>query len=327
MLEAIVALRAEVLGAIRAYFAEAGFLEVETPILARGVAQEAQIEHFSVRSLDAEGQAAPYYLVASPEMHMKRLLGAGCKRIFQLARAFRREEQTVLHNPEFTLLEWYRVGADYEQIMDDTEALVYSVARQVIGDELPDGLCLRRPWRRLTVRRAFEQIAGVEWADPGQGDAFRRSAQAAGCHSVVDADDWEAVFYKVLIDRVEPGLFSLGPVFLTEYPASMASLARLKASDPRWAERAELYIGGIELANGFSELTDAHEQARRFAAERRRVLAAGRVPAAVDERFLSMLDAGMPPAAGMALGVDRLLMLLTGAATIDEVIAFPHERA
>lgn len=317
-LAAVMALRSRVMAAIRRYFSERGYTEVETPVLAAGVASEANIRHLKTQ-VHRGAQEETFYLVASPETHMKRLLAAGMPRIFQVARSFRDDERTPQHNPEFSLLEWYRTGADYHGIMDDTEELVRFVASQI-----GSGVSWTQPWERLTMREAFARYAGLDLLDQG---SLVGEARQKGFASVSKDDTWEDAFYKVLIEKVEPALKAAGPTFVYDFPAEMASLARLKTADKRVAERAELYIGGVELANGFSELTDAEEQRRRFAAEREKMRALGIEAPPEDRRFLQALEQGMPAAAGMALGVDRLIMLLSGAVAIEEVLAFPIEVA
>ena len=308
------------MAAIRAFFSERGYIEVETPVLAAGVASEANISHLRTR-VRVGAETSEFYLVASPETHMKRLLAGGAERIYQIARSFRDDERTAQHNPEFSLLEWYRVGADYHGIMDETEDLLRHVARKVCGEDLWPGA-----WKRWTMAEAFARCASLDIADRTPG-ALVRQARGAGIASVGVSDSWEDAFYKILLEKVEPALKEAGPTFLYDFPAEQASLARLKAGDDSVAERAELYIDGVELANGFSELTDAEEQGRRFAAERENMHARGLQVPAEDRRFLEALRRGMPPAAGMALGVDRLIMLLGGHAAIQDVLPFPIEEA
>jgi lysyl-tRNA synthetase class 2 len=259
---------------------------------------------------------------------MKRLLGAGCERIFQLGRAFRNGERSSLHNPEFTMLEWYRAYAGYEEIMEDVEGLVATVAREVRGATLIPyqgrEVELAPPWPRLTVREAFARFAGLELDFGLDIEAFRRQAKGS-CPSVDSEDGWEEIFFKVFLEKVEPGMAAEGrPVLLKDYPPSMAALAKLREGD-QVAERVEAYIGGLELANGFTELNDPQEQRRRFAEERRKRTAKGQPLHPLDEEFLQMMELGMPPAGGMALGVDRLLMLVADAGQIDQVMAFPFE--
>lgn len=298
-------LRHRALRETRAFFDARGFTEVETPAIVRTPGTEAHVD-----ALGVVGTREPCWLSPSPEMHMKRLLCDGMERIYQVAHAFRRDELGHLHEPEFTMLEWYRANAGSEEVMGDTEHLVAQLARG-LGAEAP---CLRRgprridttpPWERLSVREAFARYASV------------------ALDAVVDDDD---AFYRALVDEIEPRLGAERPTFLTRYPARMASLARLCPDDPTVADRFEVYVAGVELCNGFGELTDAAEQRRRFEEDRAQRRALGKPDHPIDESFLAALDRGMPPSGGNALGFDRLLMLLTGAETIAEVMAFPDER-
>jgi elongation factor P--(R)-beta-lysine ligase len=295
------AARARALGAARAYFAREGFLEVETPFRVPAPGVDLYLD-----ALPAEDG----YLITSPELHMKRLLVAGLPRIFQLARVSRREEFGSLHEPEFTMLEWYRAFAGLEQVLADTEALMREVARAVSGAEALYGADGRRfelalPFPRVTVREAFREHAGI-----------------ADAVDLAHTD--EARYFELLVERVEPGLArEARPIFLWKYPANQAALARLCESDPSVAERFELYVGGVELCNGFDELTDAREQRARFEHESARRRRENRADYPIDERFLTALESGMPPSGGNAVGFDRLLMLATGARELSEVIAFP----
>lgn len=295
------AARAAIMAEIRAFFGEQGFLEVETPVRVPAPGVDAHVE-----AVASAGQ----FLITSPEFALKRLLVGGLPRVFELARVLRADERGTLHEPEFRLLEWYRAFAGYEDVIADTERLVARVARRARGRaELvtPDGrkLDARPPFPRISVREAFRRFAG-------EADAAALAA----------AD--EARFFELLVGRVEPSLAAFDqPVFLVEYPLSQAALARPSPSDPSVAERFELYAGGVELSNGYGELTDPAEQARRFRAERLARKAARRRTYPTDQRFLAALREGMPPAGGNALGVDRLVMLATGAKSIAEVIALP----
>ena len=270
--------RAQVLRTIRAFFDGRGFVEVETPVRIPAPAPEPHID------CPASGD---WFLRASPELQMKKLLAAGLPRIYQIGACFREGERGRRHAPEFTMLEWYRANADYTAIAADMEELVRAVLWARGNAPLP--------FARLTVREAYRQWAG--W-DP--------------------VEDWEQDRFDFdMATKIEPNL-PKGPLFLTDYPAPAASLARLKADDPRVAERWELYMDGMELANAFTELTDAAEQRRRFEAARAERRTLGEADYPLDEDFLSAL-ARMPPAGGVALGVDRLVMLACGAASIDAV--------
>ncbi|MBI4880433.1 MAG: EF-P lysine aminoacylase GenX [Planctomycetes bacterium] len=306
---------------VRSFFDERGFLEVETGQLVDEPGQEPTLEPFF-----CGGRA----LITSPELRMKRLLAAGFERIYELSHCFRSGlgERSPLHHPEFTLLEWYRAYEGADALIRDMEGLFARCAERVAGRAvLRQGgaeLALAPPFERLTVREAFLRHAGVDLEPFLDGDdaAFRRAARRAG-FAARRGEDGESLFFRVLLERVEPRLGRERPALLTSYPARMAALARLDAEDARVCQRFECYAFGIELANAFVELNDPLEQRRRFAAERERKRAAGLDPGPFPERFLNALERGMPPAAGAALGFDRLLMLVCGAQSIDEFIPFP----
>ncbi|MFC1512878.1 EF-P lysine aminoacylase EpmA [Thermodesulfobacteriota bacterium] len=289
--------RAAFLQAIRTYFIDRGYLEVDTPVRIPAPAPEAYI--------DPE-PAGDWYLQTSPELCMKRLLAAGFPQIFQICKCFRRHERGDRHLPEFTMLEWYQARADYCGLMAECEQLLPFVAAKLgFAGEIAteDGtVSLAAPWQRLTVAQAFARFGAMSLAEALAGDCFD----------------------EVLVRDIEPQLGRETPTFLYDYPASLGSLARLKPENPAVAERFELYIGGVELANGFSELSDHVEQRHRFDSEQRLIGELGRTPAPLPESFLAALPE-MGPAAGIALGLDRLLMLLLGAGTIDEVVPFTPE--
>jgi elongation factor P--(R)-beta-lysine ligase len=286
--------RARLTAAVRSFFAEREFLEVDTPLLVETPALELHID-----AIEAGGG----FLRTSPELHMKRLLAAGFPRLYQLGPCFRRGEQGALHHPEFTMLEWYRAEAGYADILADTKALLVHLGRVLANSSVLTyqgrEIDLLR-WERIPVREAFLLHAGWDPVAAWDEDRF-------------DVD---------LVERVEPALPGDAPVVLTDYPAAAAALSRLRPDDPSVAERWELYIGGLEIANAYSELTDADEQAARFAAcaERRRAM--GKPVYPVDEAFLDALRRGLPPSGGIALGLDRLLMLFTDASGLDEVLPF-----
>ncbi len=294
----VLRIRAEMLFSIRRFFRERNYLEVETPVLIPAPAPESNIE--AVACGDS-------YLQTSPELCMKRLLAAGYPKLFQLCRCFREAERGTRHLPEFTMLEVYAAGEDYRFLMEECEALLPFLAEALSGREALSfqgrRIALSPPWERLTVQEAFRRYGGIS-AD---------EALAEDC------------FDEVLATRIEPRLGIERPTFLYDYPVELASLARTRPDNPALAERFELYLAGIELANAFSELTDPVEQACRFeeAQQHRRDL--GRKPYPWPERFLQALST-MPPATGIALGIDRLVMLLTDREAIDDVVAFPPEK-
>lgn len=289
--------RAVIIQQIRSYFIKEGYLETDTPLLLPAVAPEAHIDPVAAGSL---------YLQTSPELCMKRLIAAGYEKIFQIARCWRDRERGQRHLPEFTMLEWYRADADYQWLMSETRGLLqYIVGSGTIPEIISyqgQTIDLAGEWERLTVREAFERYGGISM------EAALRSDE----------------FDLVMVEHIEPELGRERPVFLYDYPACRSALARLKESDRTVAERFELYIAGIELANGFSELIDPVEQRHRFTTEIELRQAAAAPVSPLPEPFLAEM-AAMPQTAGIALGVDRLVMVLTDAASIDEIVAFTPE--
>jgi lysyl-tRNA synthetase class 2 len=299
------ALRARLIAEVRRYFAGQGFLEVDTPLRSAECGTETHVE--PIRSGES-------YLITSPELHMKRLLVAGVPKLYQLVHCFRAGERGRLHAPEFLMLEWYRAFAGYAAVLEDTERIVHALQLGVAGTPwltLRSGarIDLSLPFPRLSVREAFARYADVP-------DAPELAAR--------DEDR----YFQLLVDRVEPALAQLGkPVFLCDYPASQAALARLSPDDPSVAERFELYVGEVELCNGYGELTDPVEQRARGESDRARRRSLGRSVPELPERFLGALEQGMPPASGNALGMDRLILLLSGQDSIDAVTPFASEDA
>ncbi len=294
--------RANILALIRTFFAQRDFLEVETPLLVPSPGLDLHLEAFEVGT-----RSAARYLITSPEYQMKRLLSEGHQRIFQLAKCFRKGELGQHHNPEFTMLEWYRANAGMDDVVKDTEELVALVSsgRVVLGDRTID---TRAPIERFTVCEAFERFAGI-----GEDETLDLAAND------------EERYFQVMVDSVEPGIAALDhAVFLVEYPASQASLARKKPDDPRVAERFELYVGGIELCNGFGELIDPVEQRARLERDRAERTARGLPVYPIDEKFVNALS-HVPPSGGNALGVDRLVALVCGGTEIRRVMAFTTE--
>lgn len=305
---AVLRRRARLMDDVRAFFRERGVLEVETPCLSPAAATDPHLH--SLRTRLADGRR--YYLHTSPEFPMKRLLAAGSGPIWQACRVFRDGEAGRRHNPEFTMLEWYRPGFGVDALMDEIEALVTTVGG-------PAGPARRIPWRD-----AFRDAVGV---DPFAADA--ESLAARGRELGVEArgldrDAWlDLLFSEAVCARLPAG----EPVFITRFPAEQAALARLCPDDPRCADRFEFFVGPLELANGYHELTDAGEQRARFERDLARRREAGLPELPRDERLLAALEAGMPDASGVALGLDRLLMSLTGTSSISEVLAFPADLA
>ncbi len=305
---------------LRGSFASQGYLEVETPTLVPVPGMEPHITPFEVPFVPETdvGQRRALFLHTSPEYAMKRLLADGSGPIFQLCKTYRNGEVSRTHNPEFTMLEFYRPNADYTAIMEDTERALAAAEASVRSQP---GLFSRTPYERLTVAEAFWRYAKVDLPACPDGPSLRAAAQAQGIHTG-SSTSFDDVFFQVLLERVERSLGHERPTFLCEYPASMAALARLKPDDPRVAERVELYARGVELANGFSELNDATEQRRRLLEEQTLRLKLGRPAYPLDERFLEALPR-MPESAGIAVGVDRVLMLMVDAEELADVLLFP----
>lgn len=305
---------------LRAFFAAEGYLEVETPTLVPVPGMEPHITPFEARFVPETdvGRARPLYLHTSPEYAMKRLLADGSGPIFQLCKTYRNGEVSATHNPEFTMLEFYRPHADYAAIMRDTEQALAHAERAVTGAAGPFS---RTPYERLTVKEAFLRYAQLDLDACPDGPSLKAAAEARGVHTG-QSTSFDDVFFHVLLTQVERRLGHERPTFLCEYPASMAALARLKPGDPTVAERVELYARGVELANGFSELNDAVEQRRRLEEEQALRTALGRPAYPLDERFLEALPR-MPESAGIAVGIDRVLMLLLNAPELADVLLFP----
>lgn len=321
--------RGWIVAAIRQKFAAQDFVEVETGVLQVSPGNELHLHAFASEWVTPGATRMPLYLRTSPEFACKKLLAAGEKRIFEIARVFRNRERGALHHPEFTLVEWYRAGDPYEAVMQDCVTLLRGAAEATGTRELSFRGRTADPFaepERVTVAEAFARFAGIDLlativgAEADREDLARQT-QAAGVRIAAD-DSWSDMFSRVLVEKVEHRLGLGRPTILYEYPVPEAALARQKPGDPRVAERFELYACGVELANGFGELTDAAEQRRRFEAamaEKERIYGE-RYP--IDEDFLAAL-AQMPEASGCALGLDRLVMLATGAPRIDQVIWGP----
>jgi lysyl-tRNA synthetase class 2 len=324
--------RSRILAAVRRFFARRGFVEVETPALQASPGLEPHLKAFRTEFHDSDsGNTLPRWLHTSPEYAMKKLLVAGLPRIWQLAHAFRDGERSATHHPEFAMLEWYRAAASWRDVVVDCEALLRICQKAAGAERL--AWCgrtadARRRFELLSVAEAFFRHTGIDVLatapDPCRPDPALLTAAAREIGVAPHpGDDWEALYFRIFLERIEPHLGIGAPTILHGYPASMAALARRDPKDPRLAERFELYVCGLELANAFGELTDAAEQRARFRADqaKRRELYGEVYP--IDEDFLAALECGMPQAAGIALGFDRLVMLLTGAADIEDVLWAP----
>ncbi len=319
--------RADMVKSVREFFDRRGYVEVDTPALQLSPGMEPHLTAFETALGEPNGDRQPVYLHTSPEFAMKKLLAAGMQRIFQLARVFRDGERSPRHHPEFTMLEWYQTGAGWRDIAEEAAEFVRAACGPVVqrGDVSCD---LSQPWEFLSVQDAFARYAGIDLLatadDPLNPDTDMLCMFADGLGiRTADTDTWEDIFFRIYLDRVEPQLGVGAATVLHSYPASLAALARLSPEDARVSDRFEIFICGLELANGYGELTDATEQRRRFAVMTAQRIAEGRTPYPVDEDFLAALETGIPDCAGIALGFDRLVMLAAGADRIEDVLWAP----
>ena len=322
--------RNRITSALRRYFEERDFVEVETAALQVSPGNEAHLHAFATRALAPDGSAMSLYLHTSPEFACKKLLAAGERRIACFSKVYRNRERGPLHHPEFTMLEWYRAGENYEALMADCGALL-ALAAETAGTA---ALTYRGrsvdPFlepERITVPEAFVRFAGIDllatidFSGGTDRDGLAAALKAAGIR-VAEDDTWSDLFSRVIVERVEPNLGVGRATILDQYPTAEAALARPTARDPRLAERFELYACGVELANAFGELTDPAEQRRRFEIETAEKLRVYGEAYPLDEDFLAALH-HMPEASGIALGLDRLVMLATGASRIEQVLWAP----
>ena len=324
------AARARATRAVRAWFDRAGFLEVDAPLRVRTPGLEVHLDPVA-----ADGG----WLTTSPEYQMKRLLAGGLERIYAVCRCSRAGETGPHHQPEFTMIEWYRGWAELDEVLADTEQLVAAAAEAVRGTtriEIPAGagdaartigrtIDLAPPWRRMTVGEAMERWAGVA-LEPGEDAGRLRERLVAAGIDPGAATGWDDLFYTAFLERVEPELAALDtPIVLLDWPVELAALARRAPGRPGVVERFEAYVAGIELCNAFGELTDPAEQRARFEEDLRRRAARGAAVPPIDERLIAALEEGLPPSAGNALGLDRLVMLLTGAREIRQVSWFTDD--
>lgn len=307
--------RAQILARIRLFFADRNVLEVDTPTMASAGVTDVHLHNFTTRFVgpgQAEGLAL--FLQTSPEFHMKRLLAAGYGAIYQIAKAYRNEEAGRLHNPEFTMLEWYRPGFDHQALMDEMADLL----QLVLAVETPT---------RISYQQAFIETLGV-CPLTASLDELRRAGVGLGADDLLAIESHRDTLLQLLFAfGVEPRIGQQVPCFVYDFPASQAALARINPRDSRVAERFEVYFKGIELANGFHELTDAHEQRQRFELDNQARAERGLAIRPIDEYLLAALAHGLPQCAGVALGIDRLVMLALGAESLEQVIAFPVTRA
>ncbi|MBI5448915.1 EF-P lysine aminoacylase GenX [Candidatus Gottesmanbacteria bacterium] len=331
-------IREKVLTAIRRFFLDRKFHEVETPYLTGSLPPESYLDIFETTLLDRNRKSMRAYLPTSPEPFIKKLLVAGIGNCFAIPKSFRNtEDKSCTHNPEFTILEWYRVNADYSDIMADCEELVLFINAYLQRSQKPPSAVslkpteltyqgkrvdISTPWERLTVSEACMKYAKIDLGATLTRSSIAEIAKKKG-YQVDENDSWEELFHLIFLNEVEPNLGRGKPTIIYDYPVQLAALARTKSGDPRFAERFEFYIEGLELGDAYSELTDAQEQLQRFReeeAERKRL---GKTEHPVDMDFIDALKVGMPPAGGIAVGVDRLIMLFADTTDIADTLFFP----
>lgn len=323
-------IRGKVIDGIRSFFKSNGFLEVETPLLVKHPGTEPYLEVFETE-IEVDGRKSQRaYLLTSPELQMKKLLAAGMGNIFQICKSFRNNEGiSSFHNHEFTILEWYRVNANYEDIMNDTEQLLLHLNSAVVGSGEVDKISyqgreydLQAPWERISVVEAFEQYAGVKIAELLSEKELIAIARKKGYSFEVN-ESWEQAYNQIFLNEIEPNLGRRGPTIIYDYPISQAALSRPKAEDNRFAERFEFYLAGLELGNAFSELTDFQVQRERMLADLAERAVLGKTKYQLDQDFIDALEMGIPETGGIAVGVDRLVMLFADIASMNESLLFP----
>lgn len=332
--------REKVIQAIREFFLLQQFHEVETPLLVSSVIPESYLDVFATNLKDRLGGNQKLFLTTSPEASIKKLLAAGIGNCFEITKSFRNGETgSKLHNPEFTILEWYRVGATYEDIMKDCEKLVTYINKKLKTKNLRLNeinyqnkiINLTKPWERISIDNALKKFARIcldDITEKNKTDMFPaekigKVALRKG-YKVEKNNTWEEIFNQIFLNEVEPNLGTHGkPTIIFDYPQPLAALAKLKESDPRLAERFELYMGGLELGDCYTELTDPKEQRKRFKEEMDKIKENGKTPIVPDKDFLNALQVGLPHCSGIAVGVDRLVMLFTDSKTIQETLLFP----
>lgn len=307
--------RAQLIAQIRDFFQQRNVLEVDTPAMSHATVTDIHLDTFQTEFVGpgyADGKTL--YLMTSPEFHMKRLLAAGSGSIYQIAKAFRNEENGRYHNPEFTMLEWYRVGFDHHQLMDEMDQLLQQVL--LTGEA-----------ERMTYQQAFLTVLKVCPLEATLCE-LKAVASTLGLSDIAEPEtDRDTLLQLLFSVGVEPVIGQQVPAFVYDFPASQAALAKVNPNDPRVAERFEVYFKGIELANGFHELDDSQEQRKRFEQDNEKRLEMGLTAQPIDEHLIAALEAGLPPCAGVALGIDRLIMLALQLKHIDQVTAFPFPRA
>jgi len=322
--------RAQILDLIRDFFKKRGFLEIQTPILTKDISTEPYIDPIPVKFFDDKNKTYLGYLITSPEYSLKKLLALGFDKIFEITKVFRqREAFGGLHNPEFTLLEWYRTQANYRHIMKDTEELVYDLVKKLHhhsyffyqGQKIDVSL----PWLRISVKQAFKKYARMNLDKTRDLQYFKTIAKQKDYQGLKNYD-WNDLFYLIFLNEIEPQLPKDRAIILYDYPLPQAALAKRKNKKSFYAERFEAYVGGLEIANAFSELLDWREQLKRLKEDQilRKKLHKEKI--SIDRSFIQALKLGIPPSGGNALGIDRLQMLLLDIKDIDDLLPFPAKQ-
>ncbi|EKE15271.1 MAG: hypothetical protein ACD_12C00098G0001 [uncultured bacterium] len=338
-------IREKIIHAIREFFLKEKFHEVETPLLIPAVIPESYLEVFETFLMDRKRSKKRMFLTTSPEVSLKKLLVAGIGNCFEITKNFRNTEtDSNHHHPEFTILEWYRVGATYKDLMNDCERLFLFIYKKLKRTKLDKyeiecqnhKIDLSPPWERISVKDALLKYAKIDFDDITQTNAIAQNCDKAFPIDKIEKvalrkgyyvgknNTWEEIFNQIFLNEIEPHLNRLSkPVFLYDYPAPLAALAKLKKEDKRLAERVELYINNLEIGDGCNELTDYKEQKKRFEQEMIKIRKMGKTEVKIDTDFLDVLKKGLPDCAGMAMGLDRLVMLFTNSKSIADVLLFP----
>ena len=315
--------RIKIIKLIREFFWSHDFVETDTPVAIKLAGQEPYLNPLPLNIHDPRGQQADFYLRTSPEYALKKLLAAGYEKIFEIGKCFRDFESFGgNHNTEFTMIEWYRSPGKYQDIMDDTENLFKFVGKNLGVKEIKykdKEIKFLETWDRMSMKEVWQKFIGVNLDEYLELGKLRELAKARG-YDAQESDAYEDLFFKIFLNEIEPHLGKEKPVFVYDYPARMSSLSRLCGYDNRYAERFELYIGGLELANAYGELTDAKEQKKRLESDKKLRQELGKTIWPVDPDFISALESGLPPAGGIALGVDRMVLLFTGAKDLNEAV-------
>jgi len=318
--------RQKIIQSIRRYFNTNHFLEIDPPYLTPYPTLDANIQSIETIYTDQSKKSIHLYLHTSPEHSMKKLLAAGAERIYFLGKVFRDGECTPLHNPEFTMCEWYRSDSDYTQLQMDVQQLITEIRVNLhlptISEYLGHKIDFSLPWNCITLTELFKRETGHNLEEDTSPERLQSILNSAGIY-FQRADSWETLFFRIFIELIEPKLGFPKPTFLVDYPRSLGMMAKEKNDNPKCVERVELYIAGLELANGYSELLDPREQKDRFLFEQRKKQIEMNKTYPMDTELISALEEEIPPSAGIALGVDRLVMLLTNTGDISDVLLFP----